>query len=65
MTTTGVFNFRRLKVGCDPANVFECYEQDTRTLEVYNARFLPQDADILLPSSTGFTVVSHVCSITD
>ena len=43
MATTGVFNFRRLKVGCDPANVFECYEQDTHTLEVHNARLLPQD----------------------
>ena len=33
MATTGVFNFMRLKEGCDPANVFECYEQDTHTLE--------------------------------
>ena len=65
MATTGVFNFRRLKVGCDPANVFECYEQDTHTLEVRNARSLPHDADISLPSSAGFTVVSHVSSITD
>ena len=65
MATTGVFNFRRLKVGCDPANVFECYEQDTHTLEVHNARLLPQDTDILLPSSAGLTVVSHVSSITD
>mmetsp|Transcript_21431 Transcript_21431/g.31830 ORF Transcript_21431/g.31830 Transcript_21431/m.31830 type:complete len:287 (-) Transcript_21431:580-1440(-) len=65
MTATGVFHFRRLKAGCDPANVFECYEQDTHTLEVRDARLLPQDADILLPSSAGFTVVSHVSSITD
>ena len=62
---TPLLNFLRLKAGCDPANVFESYEQDTHTLEVRNARSLPQDADILLPSSTGFTVVSHVSSITD
>ncbi len=62
---TPLLNFMRLKVGCDPANAFESYEQDTHTLEVRNARSLPQDADILLPSSTGFTVVSHVSSITD
>jgi len=65
MATTGVFNFRRLKEGCDPANVFECYEQDAHTLEVHDARLLPQDADILQPSSTGFMVVPHVSSITD
>ena len=65
MATTGVFNFRRLKEGCDPANAFESYEQDAHTLEVRNGRLLPQDVDILLPSSPGFKVVSHVCSITD
>eukprot|EP01079_Euglenida_sp_SAG-EU17-18_P006354 gene6355-1131_t len=46
----------RLKGGCDPANAFESFEQDAHTLE---------DADILLPSSAGFKVVSHVSSITD
>ena len=65
MATTGVFNFSRLKEGCDPSNAFESYEQDAHTLEVRDARLLPQDADILLPSSAGFKVVSHVCSITD
>ena len=65
MATTGVFNFIRLKEGCDPANTFESYEQDAHTLEVHDARLLSQDADILLPSSAGFKVVSHVCSITD
>jgi hypothetical protein len=66
MSTSGVFNFRRLKEGCDPANVFESYEQDAHTLEVHDARrLLPQDADILLPESAGSTVVSHVSSITD
>ena len=65
MATTGVFNFRRLKEGCDPANAFESYEQDAHTLEVRDGRLLPQDVDILLPSCAGFKVVSHVCSITD
>ena len=65
MATTGVFNFMRLKEGCDLANAFESYEQDVHTLEVRNARLLPQDADILLPSSIGFKIVSHVCSIKD
>jgi len=66
MATAGVFNFRRLTEGCDPANAFESYEQDAHTWEVRDARSLPQeDTDILLPSSAGFTVVSHVCSITD
>lgn len=65
MATTGVFNFSRLKEGCDPANAFESYEQDAHTLEVRDGRLLPQDVDILLPSSAGFKVVSHVCSITD
>ena len=55
----------RLKERCDPANAFESYEQDAHTLEVCDARSLPQDADILLPGSAGFKVVSHVCSITD
>jgi hypothetical protein len=63
--TTGVFNFGRLKEGCDPANAFESYEQEAHTLEVHDARLLPQDADISLPSSTGFTVVPHVSFITD
>jgi len=65
MATTGVFHFRRLKEGCDPANISESYEQDAHTLEVHDARLLPQDANILLPSSAGFTVVPHVSSITD
>jgi len=34
-------------------------------LEVRDARLQSQDADILLPGSAGFKVVSHVCSITD
>lgn len=34
-------------------------------MEVRDARLLPQDADILQPSSAGFMVVPHVCSITD
>ena len=57
MATTGVFNFMRLKEGCDPANAFESYEQDPHTMEVRDARLLPQDADILQPSSAGFMVV--------
>ena len=65
MVTTGVFNFSRLKEGCDPANAFESYEQDAHTLEVRDGRLLPHDSDILLSSSAGFKVVSHVCSITD
>jgi hypothetical protein len=66
MATAGVFNFSRLKEGCDPANAFESYEQDAHTMEVRDARSLPQeDTDILLPSSAGFKVVSHVCSIMD
>ena len=65
MATTGVFNFVRLKEGCDPDNAVESYEQDAHTLEVRDARLLPQDADIFAASSTGFKVVSHVCSITD
>lgn len=60
MATTGVFNFMRLKEGCDPDNAFESYEQDAHTLEVRDARLLPQDADIFAASSTGFKVVSHV-----
>eukprot|EP01063_Lacrimia_lanifica_P037330 TRINITY_DN762_c1_g2_i1.p1 TRINITY_DN762_c1_g2~~TRINITY_DN762_c1_g2_i1.p1 ORF type:complete len:303 (+),score=47.47 TRINITY_DN762_c1_g2_i1:54-962(+) len=63
--TTGVFNFSRLKEGCDPANVFLSYEQEAHTLEVHDARLLPEDADILLPSSKGFAVVPHVSTITD
>ena len=51
MATTGVFNFLRLKEGCDPANAFESYEQDAHTLEVRNGRLLPQDVDILLIGS--------------
>jgi hypothetical protein len=65
MATTGVFNFRRLKEGCDPANIAESYEQDAHTLEVHDARVLPRDADILSSGSVGFTVVPHVSSITD
>jgi hypothetical protein len=66
MATSGSFNFMRLKEeGCDPANVYVNYEHEVHTLEVHDARLLPQDTDILSPSSTGFTVVHHVSSITD
>jgi len=65
MATAGVFNFRKLKEGMDPANAFEGYDIDSHTLEVQDARLLPQDSDISLPSSPGFTVVPHVSSITD
>ena len=66
MATSGSFNFMRLKEeGCDPANVYVNYEHEVHTLEVHDARLLPQGANILSPSSTGFTMVPHVSSITD
>jgi hypothetical protein len=66
MATTASFNFMRLKEeGCDPANVYVNYEHEVHTLEVHDARLLPQGANILSPNSMGFTMVPHVSSIKD